>query len=285
MIYIYGLKCPLAGTIRYIGKSTNPTARYNAHVGGSVRGDYNHHTARWIRKLRRSGQSPELIILYTVGDGERWQDVERRFIASAEENGWKLTNSTRGGEGLDYRNEEDSKRYRAKLSKSLKELWNRAERRAEATARNLAVWANPILAERKIKAIKLAATRPEVQARYSAAGREIASRPDVKRRRTQKLIEQWANPEKRAARLAAFDAVVRAKMSASAKAKWADPEKTKKWFESRRSPELRARMSQSAKARATPEYRLMMAEKTRLSWEARRLKRRQTLENSNAERR
>ena len=61
MIYIYGLKCPVEGVIRYVGKSVQPEKRIRAHLMGAQRGDYNHRTARWLRKIAKAGHEPELM--------------------------------------------------------------------------------------------------------------------------------------------------------------------------------------------------------------------------------
>jgi hypothetical protein len=39
-IYIYGLRCPITGDIRYIGKSVNPAKRRLHHLGAAARGEY-----------------------------------------------------------------------------------------------------------------------------------------------------------------------------------------------------------------------------------------------------
>jgi hypothetical protein len=58
----------------------------------------------------------------------------------------------------------------------------------------------------------------------------------------------------------------RRKMSESAKARWADPEKRARGVAGLSSPERRKVGSDEAKKRATPEYRAMMSEKTRSMW-------------------
>jgi hypothetical protein len=61
-VFIYGLRCPIEGVVRYVGQAVNPQARFKAHV-------MNPSTDRvsdWIRPLRASGRTPELVILETA---------------------------------------------------------------------------------------------------------------------------------------------------------------------------------------------------------------------------
>lgn len=214
MIYIYGLKCPIAGVIRYVGKSIQPELRAAQHVRDCMR--LHHHTARWVRTLRAVGLEPESC----VTDDENWRDIERAFIAGAEERGWKLTNSTEGGEGFASLPIGDA-RMREKRSTSLKRTWNRPEVKAEAKQRGLKAWSDPVAGARRRAAI----TAPNV----------------------------------------------RAKQSVAAKARWSDPVKGAAARQSSSSTEKRHRLSDAAIRRATPEYRSMMAEKTRVSWGKRRI--------------
>jgi hypothetical protein len=185
MIYIYGLKCPLENYIRYIGKSTNPKKRLAGHISSALCGQYNHRTARWIRKLYRLSLQPELLILHTVSDGERWQDIERQFISSADSRGWRLTNSTAGGEGLDFRDPADQAAWRKKLSEKHKKIWGTDERWAEAKARSLKAWADPEITARRLTSSKSAHNRPDVKARNLEVLAEISLRRKNQRRSKQ----------------------------------------------------------------------------------------------------
>jgi hypothetical protein len=97
MNFIYGLVCPLAEAIRYIGKTNNLRMRLRGHVNDARAGKYRHHTANWIRGLDALGLSPSIVLLEEVaGD---WGEAERRWIAKGRSEGWPLTNSTTGGDG------------------------------------------------------------------------------------------------------------------------------------------------------------------------------------------
>lgn len=270
MIYIYGLHCPIEGVIRYIGKSINPKKRLCAHIGGALRGEYNHHTARWLRKLQADDLAPELVILRELTDGECWQDVERELIASADANGWRLTNSTAGGEGLDYIDPEAKAIYAAKVSASLKKVWGTPEAKKFASARAVSMWADPEITERRLASQKQAVRRPEVRARNLEVLAELASRPDIQAKKAASCVASWTGEAGKKRRQRASSEENRAKLSQAAIAKWADPEKSAALRAAASSPARRAKISESAIRRATPEYRAMMAEKTRQSWEKRR---------------
>ena len=271
MIYIYGLRCPIANEIRYIGKSSNPRKRLKAHCGSAVRHEYDHHTARWLRKLIEDGFLPELVILEMVGAGADWRLAERGWIAKGDALGWHLTNSTLGGEGLDYRDPAAKAAYIRNLSAAMKSLWSRPERREEARLRAVALHADPIISARRSASLKMAFKDPEFRKRHSETCREIGRRPEVVEAKRKATADYWM--DHRATRLSAMYAdTSKANHAAGLRRAWADPEKRRRHAAQQRSAETRARKSISAHRRATPEYRAMMAEKTRLSWERRRLK-------------
>lgn len=279
-IYIYGLRCPLANEIRYVGKSTNPQKRARSHMLSALRSDYNHHTARWLRKLASDGNEPILEIIREVAHAERWQDVEREEIAAALARGCRLTNSTLGGEGLDYIDPEDDAAYRANLSASLKRLWSSPERREEARQRSVALHADPEISGRRATSLRDFYKIPENKARASAIASEVNSRPEVKAKKAKSVAQSWVGSDERRAGIA--NGEHNRKLSESAKARWSDPELRAQALDAINSEAARAKKSQRAIERATPEYRAMMAEKTRLSWEKRRQKTAAQISNSQA---
>lgn len=56
------------------------------------------HTARWIRKLLKAGQRPDIHVLCEVPKSD-WARVERAFIEVGRQYGFDLTNTSDGGEG------------------------------------------------------------------------------------------------------------------------------------------------------------------------------------------
>jgi hypothetical protein len=269
-IFIYGLVCPVENTVRYVGKAVRPEQRLACHISGARRFAYDHHTARWIRRLLADGLAPQLIILHEVQAGERWQDVEREFIASAADRGWRLTNSTAGGEGLDYIDPEDEARYRANLKRAMSAYLATPEGQAKFR-RMIAATLEPVALARRNEAIRASGSRPEFKEKMRGVGSEIGSRPEVKDAKSRASKAMWRDPETRA-RFMAGNATPekKAKLSERKKASWADPEVGAKLRAIHSSEEVRQKKSEGAKRRSTPEYRAMMAAKTKASWEARR---------------
>lgn len=224
MIVIYGLWCPLAREIRYIGKSADPRRRLSAHISGAARGAYNHHTARWLRKLAASELRPALVILQAVQAGERWQELERQAIAEALSAGVKLTNSTAGGEGLDYIDTEAKAAYRRKMSALMKEIWSTPERRAEARQRIKVAWDDPNVRARRAVSLAAANNKPETRARRSAASAEIGSRPGVMVAKSLASQGKWQEDAYRSAVVAARnDPAFTEAQAKRLKERWVDP--------------------------------------------------------------
>ena len=80
-VYIYGLKCPEKGIVRYVGKSKNPKQRYSEHLSHTKARRYdNIHCYRWMAKLLKNNLKPELIILEECNI-ENWKEREKHWIA------------------------------------------------------------------------------------------------------------------------------------------------------------------------------------------------------------
>lgn len=94
-VEIYGLLDPVDGSLRYIGKSTNSSARLKAHLREVRRKT---PVYCWIESLRRVCLTPKLVTL-SIGSEESWREREITAIADARslpEN--KLLNVARGGD-------------------------------------------------------------------------------------------------------------------------------------------------------------------------------------------
>lgn len=95
--FIYALVDPRTDEIRYIGKSIRPKERLWNHCNEkSVTWRTN-----WIREVLSSGHRPQLRILEELAVGTDWQESERQWIAKGKELGWRLTNCTSGGDGVE----------------------------------------------------------------------------------------------------------------------------------------------------------------------------------------
>ena len=296
-VYIYGLKCPLSDEIRYIGKAVNVERRYREHVYSFRR--ENSYKANWIADLHKVGLRPSLVVLHELDDGEDWESVEREEIA-VRSRGGRLTNLCAGGEGVPLLSAEDE----AKRIERTKEAWgDEALREAhslrlraafaepEAKARKSKsakeAWRDPASRARRIASLSAAASTPEnkrrvakrtlelfadeeFRGRHREACVDAANRPGVAEQKSQTMAAEWAGAGRLAREETMRSPVVRTKMAASAAARWADPEKREAALAALHSPDAVAKKMAKIKDRATPEYRAMMAEKTRLSWEKRR---------------
>jgi hypothetical protein len=96
--YIYGLTEPGTCEIRYIGKSIRPLERLQNHINEPPS---NCHRSHWIQGLKAMGLRPELTIIEAVRGSWPWQESERHWIAYGKANGWRLTNNTDGGDGVE----------------------------------------------------------------------------------------------------------------------------------------------------------------------------------------
>jgi hypothetical protein len=133
VIYIYGLFCPVAQQIRYVGKAADLRVRLIGHLYSA--GKPRTHRDHWLAKLKRSGLRPEVHVLRELPDGADWAVVEREEIAKGFAAGWPLTNLTRGGEGA-VDNEEGRRRRKERMSAP------ETRRRLSASAK--ARWADPV---------------------------------------------------------------------------------------------------------------------------------------------
>lgn len=95
-IYIYALKDPFTDEIRYIGKSVRPKERLTNQC--------NEHSdtyrCHWIQSVIKQGKKPVQIILEELLPDSDWQKSEREWIAYGRSQGWPLTNTTDGGDGV-----------------------------------------------------------------------------------------------------------------------------------------------------------------------------------------
>lgn len=97
-VFIYVLKDPETGEVRYVGKSAHPQTRLQRHIRESVNG--RNHKECWVRALLVSGLRPVLEIEDEVS-AETWAACEAAYIQFYRDAGCSLVNGTSGGDGLD----------------------------------------------------------------------------------------------------------------------------------------------------------------------------------------
>lgn len=198
--FIYGLECPIEKVIRYIGKADDPEVRFVNHITTAKTGALDHHNARWIRKLLRQGLRPELKILAEVKDGERWQDIERRFIADAKKQGWRLTNVLAGGEGGCYIDPADRAAVSAKMSAGIRKAWADPKKRQ----RFLDGARAPDVVKRRSLAMTERNADPDFKAKQSTALKAACATPEWQAAQSERSRKSWANTGQRATRVAAL---------------------------------------------------------------------------------
>lgn len=104
---IYALVDPRDDKIRYVGKANDVNQRLKNHLNPARYRPT--HKFNWIRKLRKLGLKPYLIILDEV-ENEDWKFWEKWWLAMCKSWGFDLVNYTEGGDGLTYGNQTSFKK-------------------------------------------------------------------------------------------------------------------------------------------------------------------------------
>lgn len=271
--YIYALLCP-QGEIRYIGKTNRPERRLLQHVSAARTGTANHHCARWIRALLRKGETPTMEVLYEVPAGEDWKAHETHQIKTFKELGFSLTNIGEGGEGtFDMRPEAVAARVaKALITKATPEY---KEKIQDSYARP---WRNPEIRASRLKAMAEARSRPGQYEKRVAQAKEIASRPEVKAKRS--LASKARYEGSAFQRIQTSEALSVRRKETLAK-RWKDPQTKARASEIMKDPERQALMQKAASSpeakakraakvaitQATPEFLENQAAKARAQWQ------------------
>lgn len=116
-MFIYALADPDTFEIRYVGKAVDFKRRYWQHQR-PIEVRRNVYRAKWIKSILKRGMRPIPIFLESVTE-QTWREAEVRWIASLREQGCRLTNIDRGGEG-GTPPEFVSEETRRKLSEAMK---------------------------------------------------------------------------------------------------------------------------------------------------------------------
>lgn len=114
MSTIYRLRDPRTNAIRYLGYcSRRPETRLNEHLSRARQGLTTCHRDNWLRSLQDLGLRPRIDVLSDKFPPEKWEQVERYWIAVYRLLGHDLTNVTDGGEGYVNWTEESRKKLSA----------------------------------------------------------------------------------------------------------------------------------------------------------------------------
>lgn len=118
-VFIYCLKNPTTGDVRYIGQTNNLKRRLQDHLRDSSK--LKTHLGKWLRSL--GGEKPLLAVLHEVAENESWSEEEIRYISCARALGVNLVNSTDGGEGISG---PKSPEWRAAMKRPKSSKWKAA---------------------------------------------------------------------------------------------------------------------------------------------------------------
>jgi len=94
--YIYVLIDPKDGSVRYVGKTSNPKSRLSGHITECKKEKYKHRRANWIRSLLIENLKP-IIKFIKVCPLNDFEKVEEHYISVFKSD--KLTNSDETGQG------------------------------------------------------------------------------------------------------------------------------------------------------------------------------------------
>lgn len=99
-VYIYGLKDPNTGAIRYVGSSVDPQARLYQHIAHRnhyIRRSKRNARKRWVSELYEKGLRPELVVLEECTEAQRG-NREDAWIGKLRRQGCDLFNARKTGE-------------------------------------------------------------------------------------------------------------------------------------------------------------------------------------------
>jgi NUMOD3 motif len=114
---IYGLKDPLSGKIRYVGRSSNGLKRPTEHMRPHALARKTHRSS-WIKSVLAKGTIPEVVILERTEFQNQLNDLEKKWITKFRNDGIKLVNHTDGGDGIQgFRHTKESRKKISEASK------------------------------------------------------------------------------------------------------------------------------------------------------------------------
>lgn len=93
--YIYVLRDPRDGAVRYVGRTKNPKKRLEHHLYKKSDGSFVHARREWIQEVRSAGLRPVMEIVETLRapvDDALISERERRWIFHFNQQGAALTN-------------------------------------------------------------------------------------------------------------------------------------------------------------------------------------------------
>ncbi len=191
----------------------------------------------------------------------------------------KMIESMATPEAIANRGAATTKRYEdpeqlRKHAERMAEVWSTPEAKEKQRQRAIATHADVEVHERKRASLKAAYQRPEVKAKNKAQLDEMRQRPEVRKAQSEASKRRWA-PENRDATMASLRAA-KEKHRAAVTAAWADPEKRANRLAARWTPERRAKQAAELASRRDrmkahdPATIAKRAESLRASWARRK---------------
>jgi hypothetical protein len=114
---IYGLVCPKSKQIRYIGVTRHSLEkRLKEHLRENK---LKTHKQKWVKSLISKNLKPE-IVLICLANESNWIELERFYIELFRSNGFKLTNTSEGGEGGGNIGHKHTEEWKLKASERMK---------------------------------------------------------------------------------------------------------------------------------------------------------------------
>lgn len=161
LCFIYALVDPREpNVVRYIGKTTAPENRWNAHVRNSKY--LKCHRSSWIVSLLKNGVKP-LMRIVAICSEEVWQDFEKAIVSKYKSD--KLTNGNEGGVGGGtpepwvIEKIRNSRRkiapiISAKMSEAFKRKWQDPDYRERVSASHRGKKQSPEVIEKRIRPMR-----------------------------------------------------------------------------------------------------------------------------------
>lgn len=258
-----------------MGRTINSRQRCGGHISGARKG-YRTHKDNWIRQLLSEGVEPVIEPLEYVPES-KWEEAEKFWIESLRQLGFKLTNATRGGEGIAgaklspetiAQREATRRRQNPNDYQFLHTPQAVAKTKATKLARGVTQrvsqqskdrWKDPAYRAKIVASIRARGKDPAWREKVRQATAKALRNPEIRLRLSTKSKARWQQPEYRA-RVAAKMAEGRACITSEAKlqlaekrrvaisAAWCDPEKRERMMRLHNDPEVRARTTASIRA-------------------------------------
>lgn len=209
--YIYVLKCPTTGAVRYVGKCHDMKARLRQHNSEARLGEIKSHKCDWIRSVLNRGLKPVMCIDVEIQSGEDWKAIEVARIAHYRSIGCDLTNGTNGGDEPGWLTEEGRRVLSARASKTfgseegrvrqselMRNLCSSEEWKAARTAAAKATRSTPEYKARMSARAKARWAEPGYREKFKASRAVLCQNEEFRKRLSEAVTKSQADPEFRA---------------------------------------------------------------------------------------